>query len=239
VPDIAPVAAVVGPVVTAKRIGAADLVYLRDLARIRRRREDQVDGARGDRASSAAMLTFEQPPCLHREHARQLSRVALQRRARASACQASESATTSKADPTKAASVKTEAAYIKTFYEDPVGIDVTSLRNDVEWGFNGSEDTFYKWKERSTWYIPSGWGLNSWGDRPYLEKFAAVSNSHADMENNVFCAGFHVWTHYNYKHEVWGGISGVAQWEWHDADAGAPCVELLSHHVQYGFETPW
>jgi hypothetical protein len=152
-----------------------------------------------------------------------------------SASQAGEGATTSasgKNDPTA-------AAYVKTFYEDPVGIDVTSLRNDVEWGYNGSEDTFYKWKRLATWYEPSGWGLNGVGDSPYLERYAAVSDSHADMENNIFCAGFHVWTHYYYKHEVWGGIHGVAHYEWNDEDAGALCVELLSHHVQYGFETPW
>lgn len=137
-----------------------------------------------------------------------------------------------------AASGGDPAFYMKTFYEDPVGIDVTSLRNDLEWSYSGGCVRSYKWKRHATWYSPSGWGLNSVGDSPWLNCGSAGSNSHADMENNIFCAFTNTWTHYYYNHYVKGTPDGVAHYGWNDADSGA-CSGLLSHHYSVGWETPW
>lgn len=143
------------------------------------------------------------------------------------------------ASPANAASSGGDPAfYMKTFYEDPVGIDVTSLRNDLEWSYSGGCVRSYKWKRNATWYSPSGWGLNSIGDSPWINCGSAGSNSHADMENNIFCAFTNTWTHYYYNHYVKGTPDGVAHYGWNDADSGA-CSGLLSHHYSVGWETPW
>lgn len=144
------------------------------------------------------------------------------------------SATTSlAADPTK-------AYFLRTWYEDPLGIDVTSLRNDVEWSYvPGVCNTSYKWKRHATWYTTTDWYLQAAGDQPSFTCGNAQSNSHADMANGSFCAPLNTtYTHYYYTHYVWGGYNGNAHYGWHDEKVG-PCSTLLSHHYSVGWETPW
>jgi hypothetical protein len=135
----------------------------------------------------------------------------------------------------------TLAFFMKTFYEDPARIDVTSLRNDVEWTYSGGCDTSYKWKRNATWFTPSGWYLRYANDRPSLSCGNAVSNSDALMENDFFCSPESVYTHYNYNHEVEGRPNGSAVYSWNDYvdSTFGVCCGLLSHHNTQGFETPW
>jgi hypothetical protein len=135
----------------------------------------------------------------------------------------------------------TSAFYLKTFYEDPVGIDVTSLRNDVEWTYNYTCNSSYKWKRNAHWYTLSGWFLRYVNDRPSLGCSNAISNSDALMENDPFCAPESVYTHYNYNHEVDGKPNGSVVYSWNDYvdSTFGICYRLLSHHHSQGFETPW
>jgi hypothetical protein len=140
----------------------------------------------------------------------------------------------------------TRAAYIKTWYEDPATIDVSSLRNDVEWTSNGSCNTYYKWKRHAGWLAASGWYLKWVGDSPYIGCNNAISNSHAKMENDIFCwAVFNdpenVWTTYNYDHKVSGHPGGGYSWAYNDYvnSTLSICYRLLSHHASTNFETPW
>jgi hypothetical protein len=139
----------------------------------------------------------------------------------------------------------TLAFYMKTFYEDPVGIDVTSLRNDVEWTYSGGCNTSYKTKRNATWFTPSGWYLRYVNDNNSFGCSNAIGNSDALMENDVFCPTFNdpesVYTHYNYNHEVDGKPNGTAVYSWNDyvdSTLGI-CYRLLSHHDTEGFESPW
>lgn len=137
----------------------------------------------------------------------------------------------------------TTAAYLKTYWEDPVGIDVTSLRNDVEWNWHyGVCDNWMKWKRRATWYSPSGWVLNWVGDNPSIVCDQARSISHAQMENAPFCftisGGPPTYTTYYYNHEIWGDPYGIAHYTYHDVVSGG-CTSLLSHHYSAAYETPW
>lgn len=140
----------------------------------------------------------------------------------------------------------TLAFFMKTFYEDPAGIDVTSLREDLEWTYSGGCNTSDKWKRNATWFTPSGWYLRYVNDSPSFGCNNAVINSDALMENDLFCPTvFHdpesVYTHYNYNHEVIGKPNGSAVYAWNDyvdSTLGL-CYRLLSHHDSENFETPW
>lgn len=140
----------------------------------------------------------------------------------------------------------TLAFFMKTFYEDPVGIDVTSLREDLEWTYSGGCNTSDKWKRNATWYTPSGWYLRYVNDSPSFGCNNAVINSDALMENDLFCPVAlndpeSVYTHYNYNHEVIGKPNGTAVYAWNDyvdSTLGL-CYRLLSHHNSQNFETPW
>jgi hypothetical protein len=135
----------------------------------------------------------------------------------------------------------TSAFYLRTFYEDPVGIDVTSLRNDVEWTYNYTCNSSYKWKRTARWYTLSGWYLRYVNDRPSLGCNNAISNSDALMENDFFCSPESVYTHYNFNHEVDGKPNGSVVYSWNDYvdSTFGICYRLLSHHHSQGFETPW
>lgn len=139
----------------------------------------------------------------------------------------------------------TLAFYMKTFYEDPAGIDVSSLRDDLEWTYSGGCNTSYKWKRDDHWFTPSGWYLRYDNDNPSFGCSNAIANSDALMENDSFCPTFgdpeSVYTHYNYNHEVDGKPNGSAVYSWNDyvdSTLGV-CYRLLSHHDSEAFETPW
>lgn len=137
------------------------------------------------------------------------------------------------------ASTSTVAFYMKTYYEDPVNKDVTSLRNDVEWNYTyGVCNNWYKWKRHAYWFTASGWQLDAAHDFPYFSCGRAESNSYAYMKNPVFCAGNTTWNYYYNPHYVWGGYHGAAHYKWNDDKAGG-CTGLLSHHYTVGWETPW
>jgi len=140
----------------------------------------------------------------------------------------------------------TLAFYMKTFYEDPAGIDVTRLREDLEWSYSYGCNTSDKWKRSAGWFTYSGWYLRYVNDSPSFGCYNAIINSDALMENDVFCyAAFHdpesVYTHYNYNHELDGKPSGVVYYSWNDYvdSTFGICYRLLSHHNAEGWETPW
>ena len=88
-PEVAPVGAVVGRVTRAQRLGPADDVLggdVGDLARIRRRREDQVDGAVWRCGELARAFAAHRRRAWVCEQSRQLPGVAFDDLARASAC---------------------------------------------------------------------------------------------------------------------------------------------------------
>lgn len=140
----------------------------------------------------------------------------------------------------------TLAFFLKTYYEDPVGIDVSSLREDLEWTYSGGCNTSDKWKRHAVWFTTSGWYLRYVNDSPSFGCNHAIINSDALMENDVFCwAAFHdpesVYTHYNYNHELDGRPNGTVVYSWNDyvdSTLGI-CYRLLSHHNTQGFESPW
>jgi hypothetical protein len=136
----------------------------------------------------------------------------------------------------------TEVFFMKTYYEDPIGIDVTSLREDLEWSyFKKGCITEDRLKRTSTWYTTSGWGLDYMKGNPQIACEYAITNSTAKMTNEPFCFPETVWTTYEYNHEIEGKPDGSVRWEWNDevdSDLGI-CSNLLSHSHEEDYEEPW
>lgn len=138
------------------------------------------------------------------------------------------------------------AAFTKTWWEDPVGATVTSLRDDVDWVYAGGCDAAYDPKHAQTYLWETGWISDSQNNFTHLDCGAAISNSNAEMQNDPFCLAVFgdpeiVYTHYDYNHEVVGKANGSAVHAWSDYASSTlgGCYKLLSWHDAYGFETPY
>lgn len=136
----------------------------------------------------------------------------------------------------------TKAAYLKTWWTDPPGYVVTSLRDDVEWGYNGSCDVAYTATHKETHLWETGWILDYQDNYTHLSCGAAISNSDAKEENGTFplCSAVldTAYTHYNYNHEAVGKPDGSAIWAWNDyADSTLGiCYRYLNWHDEYNYE---
>jgi hypothetical protein len=137
------------------------------------------------------------------------------------------------------------AFFLKTFYEDPARIDVSSLRDDLEWRWSGKMNLSDKWKRDAHWFTPSGWVSDGGSDSPSFGAGNAVISSTWKMENDVFCPEVFkdpefVHTDYNGT-KLDGQPTGVMRYSWHDyvSSTLGLCYHLLSHHHVEKFETPW
>lgn len=137
------------------------------------------------------------------------------------------------------------AGYIKTWWTDPISATVTSLRDDIDWiTYQGCND-FYDPRHAQTYLWETGWISDYQNNYTHLSCGAAISNSDALMENGSFpaCAVTFetAYTHYNYNHEAAGKANGdlvIAQNDYASSTFSI-CVNLLSWHEAYGFETPY
>jgi hypothetical protein len=122
------------------------------------------------------------------------------------------------------------SGYLRSWWEDPVGIDVNVVRNSTDWHYNGSCVVApVSGRYAYAWYSPSGWSLkgNNW--RNYYTCYHSISGSYAHFHNGTFCAFFDVDTYYD-RSTVGGHYNGVLAGSWNSYNTGAVCKSLLSFH---------
>jgi hypothetical protein len=124
------------------------------------------------------------------------------------------------------------AGYSKTRFEDPVGIDVNSVRNNVSWTWNGSSVSNGSCSANYGWLSGDGWGLheNNFYCRYDGSPTQVDSSSYAHFKNGIFCVGFDTDVYYNRNH-AYGRRNGDLVGAWNTSKSG-PCSGLLSVHNQ-------
>jgi len=124
------------------------------------------------------------------------------------------------------------AGYSKTRFEDPVGIDVNSVKNSVDWVWNGSSVSNGSCSYNYGWLSGDGWGLheNNFFCRYDGSPLQLHSSSYAHFKNGIFCIGFDTNTYYN-RNNAYGKRNGTLVGTWNTSKSG-PCSGLLSVHNQ-------
>ena len=125
------------------------------------------------------------------------------------------------------------AGYLKTWWVDPLGLVVNSVKDSTTW----------KWKSMGhcvtgilggynlTWLSGSGWGLlsNSWNNSYNCTQTTSAST--VLFDNPVFCFGITTYAYYN-PNKVNGRQNGDLVGTWNDSVYGSACVYLLSFRMQ-------
>jgi hypothetical protein len=131
--------------------------------------------------------------------------------------------------PPGVAGVRHSAGYLRSWYTDPAGITVNSVRDDTNWHWNGRcvvAPVFGSFLY--TWYNASGWSLheNNWQNTYSCSQ--SVSASYAHFYNGVFCIFDHTDVWYN-RNTVNGESNGRLVGHVRHRKSGG-CNGLLSFH---------
>jgi hypothetical protein len=120
--------------------------------------------------------------------------------------------------------------YHKSYYEDPVGIDVNSVRNNVDWVWNGSRVSNGLCEAHYGWFAGSGWGLheNNFFCRYESSQTQLRSSSFAHFKNGIFCAFIDTHTYYE-RNNAYGRANGDLVGTVNARKSGG-CTGLLSFH---------
>ncbi|MGH2997286.1 MAG: hypothetical protein ACRDM9_13305, partial [Gaiellaceae bacterium] len=107
--------------------------------------------------------------------------------------------------------------YHKSYFEDPPGIDVNSVRNDVDWVWNGSTVSNGLCSYTYGWFAASGWGLkeNNFFCRYENSQTQLRSSSYVHFKNGIFCLFIDTHTYYerNNAYGKWNGnLVGTISW---------------------------
>jgi hypothetical protein len=123
------------------------------------------------------------------------------------------------------------AGYYKSYFEDPVGIDVNSVRNNVDWYWNGSYVYNGYCSYHYGWYSTSGWGLheNNFFCRYENSQTQVRSSSYAHFKNGIFCAFIDTHTYYD-RNNAYGKYNGYLTGHVNWRKEGG-CTGLLSFHA--------
>lgn len=120
--------------------------------------------------------------------------------------------------------------YHRSWFDDPIWIDVNAVRNYVGWSEDGSCTYSQSGWHSLSWLVEDGWTLQ--GAQHWLDWDCTRVHSYSDVhyKNGVFCAFFDTWTHHSYNHAFgWydGTLNGYTVWS-----KSGPCSGLLSHHAK-------
>jgi hypothetical protein len=120
--------------------------------------------------------------------------------------------------------------YHKSYYEDPVQLDVNSVRNDVDWYWNGSWVSSASCSYHYGWLSGSGWGLkeNNFFCRYENSQTQVRSSSYAHFKNGIFCAFIDTHTYYD-RNNAYGKYNGYLVGTVSASKSGG-CTALLSFH---------
>lgn len=119
--------------------------------------------------------------------------------------------------------------YFKSWYEDPIGIDVTSVLNRVNWNWDGvctrgraNHSTSWGWFEAS------GWRLDARDFDMHHTCARAWNDTFANYFNGAFCINFDTRTIYD-RNLVQGQWNGWLKGQVRAFKRGG-CTDLLSFH---------
>lgn len=141
-------------------------------------------------------------------------------------------ATASPPQGVTAAATVHSAGYSHTYTEDPARIDVTSVRNDIDWYWDGTALVGTETCNATyNWFTASGWGLHENNlqcnfDTSTYPQHSIDSTSYVHFQNGVFCAGTDTDVYYNRNHAI-GYYNGALVGRWNVTLTGA-CQGLLS-----------
>jgi len=124
------------------------------------------------------------------------------------------------------------AGYLKTDWEDPVQIDVNSVRDNTDWYWNGNSvvaPVYGSW--HLGWYSPSGWQLVSQNWQNTYTSYQTTSSHYAHFKNPYFCATIDTHSYYD-RNTVHGRNNGSLVGVWNSWVSGG-CTGLLhfEHHL--------
>ena len=121
------------------------------------------------------------------------------------------------------------AGYKKSWFHDPLTKDVNTVKNTVDWYWNGScvygtSTLGYRYE----WLTATGWGLkdNNWRRGAFCTY--AYSNSYVHFKNGIFCAFTDTHTYYD-RNNVRGYYNGTL-WGQTSWSKSGFCSFLLSFH---------
>jgi hypothetical protein len=122
--------------------------------------------------------------------------------------------------------------YYQSWFEDPPGIDVNSVRNDVDWYWNGSYVYNGYCSYSYGWFSASGWGLkeNDFFCRYENSQTQLRSSSYVHFKNGIFCAFIDTHTYYE-RNNAYGKFNGYLSGQVNWRKTGG-CTGLLSFHTQ-------
>lgn len=146
------------------------------------------------------------------------------------------------------AAATTRRAYHKTFYEDPPGIDVNSVRAEVEWTSDGVcvDSLISNHRGEWGWFTPSGWYRTRDAFNTYKDCAGASTSVEGRFQNDVFCRALvgpvwsliwgsdaSTWTEYDPTF-IKGQLDGTYFMQW-NAYKGGGCSNLLSFQREHGY----
>jgi hypothetical protein len=110
------------------------------------------------------------------------------------------------------------------WYVDPVGIVMNSVRDDIDWQFDGS-CTYNSSGGSSSISWNTGWNYDAYNDTVYKSCFSDSRQTYAHFYNGVFCAltTTDVWYNLNI---IVGKYDGSFYHDW-DTITGGQCAPLL------------
>lgn len=139
----------------------------------------------------------------------------------------SSSKITASTDATLATTYRS-IGYMKSWYQDPVGLVVNSVKDTTDWYWNricatGRYGSYYY-----TWYSPSGWQLKENNFQNYYTCYQTTVSSYAHFRNGIFCFTIDTHTYYD-RNTVHGRYDGWLLGNVYAYKSGG-CTSLLSFH---------
>lgn len=126
-----------------------------------------------------------------------------------------------------------EGAYSRTWYEDPPGLDVTSVRNSTNWSYNGSCVLSNTARANYSWLSGSGWSKQASNLAGGYTCARSKSSSYAKYRNGIFCLTIDTYNVYD-RNNIYGQENGGYTWSY-DATKSGGCTALLSIHHSAAF----
>lgn len=126
-----------------------------------------------------------------------------------------------------------EGAYSRTWYEDPPGLDVTSVRNSTNWSYNGNCVLSNTARANYSWLSGSGWSKLSDDLNGGYTCAHSISTSYAKFKNGIFCLTIDTYNTYD-RNRIYGQENGGYTWSY-DVTKSGGCTGLLSVHHSSAF----
>jgi hypothetical protein len=122
--------------------------------------------------------------------------------------------------------------YLRTFWEDPIFIDLNGVKNEVDWFWNNTGCLVPNLGGRTyDWFTPSGWNLLAENWQNVFNCSLQSSSSFAHFRNGIFCLGADSDTVYD-RNTVRGSWDGFLYGESFTVFSG-PCTVLASFHYDF------